>query len=128
MFVANAKDGKKVYENYCDYKNEWIGNFFKHISTNITPSIMQLKVSWEKIKKISQPVLTIHGRNDRNAAYGSGREWAFNLPNARLVTIENAAHLPWIESPEIVSEAIKTFLDGKWPKAGETVKKIDPNS
>jgi pimeloyl-ACP methyl ester carboxylesterase len=69
--------------------------------------------------------LTIHGRNDRNAPYGSGREWAFYLANARLVTVENAAHLPWIERPEILSAAITTFLDGKWPKTAEVVKKIE---
>jgi proline iminopeptidase len=126
LFVVDPKDTDKVYDNYCQYKNEWIGNFYKHISENIFPSIKQLKVSWEEIKKISHPVLTIHGRKDRNVPYGSGREWAFNLPNARLVTIENAAHLPWIESPEIVFEAIKTFLDGNWPKTAEVVKKINP--
>jgi pimeloyl-ACP methyl ester carboxylesterase len=38
------------------------------------------------------PVLTIHGTKDRNAPYGSGREWAFNLPNARLLTIKGGAH------------------------------------
>jgi proline iminopeptidase len=128
MFVVNPKDTDKVYDNYCDCENEWIGNFSKHLSENIFPSMRQLKVPWEEIKKISHPVLTIHGRKDRNTPYGSGREWAFNLPNARLVTIENAAHLPWIESPGIVSEAIKTFLDGNWPKTAETVEKIDPNS
>jgi pimeloyl-ACP methyl ester carboxylesterase len=128
LFVVDPKDTHKVYDNYCDCENEWIGNFYKHISENIFPSIKQLQVSWEEIKKISHPVLTVHGRKDRNAPYGSGREWAFNLPNARLVTVENAAHLPWIESPEIVSEAIKTFLDGKWPKTAEEVKKIDPDS
>lgn len=128
MFVVDPKDTDKVYDNYCEYENEWIGNFYKHISENIFPSMKQLKVSWEDIKKISHPVLTIHGRKDRNVAYGSGREWAFNLPNARLVTVEDAAHLPWIESPEIVSEAIKTFLDGEWPQTAEAVKDIDPDS
>lgn len=128
MFVVDARDAAKVAENCCDYENEWIGNFFNHISQNIMPSMKQLKVSWEDIKKIPHPVLTIHGKKDRNAPYGSGREWAFHLPGARLLTIENAAHLPWIEAPKIISEAIKTFLDGKWPKAAEKVKKIDPRS
>jgi pimeloyl-ACP methyl ester carboxylesterase len=36
---------------------------------------------------------------------------------ARLVTIENAAHLPWIESPEKVSRSIQIFLDGGWPNS-----------
>lgn len=128
MFVVNPKNTDKVYDNYCDCENEWISNFNKYISEDIVPSLMQLKVSWQEVKKISQPVLTIHGRKDRNVPYGSGREWAFNLPNARLVTIENGAHLPWLDAPEIVFDAIKTFLDGNWPKTAEVVKKIDPES
>jgi pimeloyl-ACP methyl ester carboxylesterase len=44
------------------------------------------------------------------------------LPNARLVTIEGAAHLPWIESHKNVFESIHTFLDGEWP---EHAKRID---
>ncbi len=33
------------------------------------------------------------------------------LPHARLVTIENAAHAPWIEAPDVVFGAIESFLD-----------------
>jgi pimeloyl-ACP methyl ester carboxylesterase len=43
------------------------------------------------------------------------------LPNARLITIEGAAHLPWIESPQSVFDAIHTFLDGKWPEHAEQI-------
>ena len=35
----------------------------------------------------------------------------------RLVTVENAAHVPWIEAPEKVFGCIETFLDGMWPEA-----------
>jgi pimeloyl-ACP methyl ester carboxylesterase len=38
------------------------------------------------------------------------------LPNARLPTVENAAHVPWIEAPGRVFGAIRTFLDGAWPE------------
>jgi len=41
------------------------------------------------------------------------------LPNARLLTVENAAHAPWIEAPDKVFGAIDTFLDGTWPEAAE---------
>ena len=128
MYVVDPENGAKVYEDCCNYENEWPDNLLKHFTQNILPSIMQLKVSWEEIKKLPHPVLTIHGKKDRNAPYGSGREWAFNLANARLVTVEKAAHVPWIESPEMVFAAIKTFLGGKWPQKAEVVKKIDPSA
>ena len=71
------------------------------------------------------PVLTIHGRRDRQGPYGGGREWAMTLPDARLVTIDIAAHVPWIEARERVFGSIETFLDGAWPEAAEKVKSLD---
>ena len=43
------------------------------------------------------PILTIHGTADRSVPYGAGAEWADLLPEARLLTIEEGAHYPWIE-------------------------------
>ena len=43
-----------------------------------------------------------------------------------LLTVENAAHAPWIEAPGKVFDAIKTFLDGAWPKDAEKVESIEP--
>jgi pimeloyl-ACP methyl ester carboxylesterase len=37
------------------------------------------------------------------------------LPDARLVTVENAGHMPWIESPVEVLGAIERFLTGQEP-------------
>ena len=56
----------------------------------------------ESIAKVTAPVLTIHGIEDRNAPYGGGREWDMLLTNARLITIDTAAHLSWVKFPEIV--------------------------
>jgi proline iminopeptidase len=97
----------------------------KHWNENIFPSIQSLNLSAEKIAKVNAPVLIIHGKRDRQAPYGGGREWALMLPNARLVTVENAAHLPWIEAPEKVFSSIKAFLDGTWPEAAHKVESLD---
>ncbi|HEY7284743.1 MAG TPA: hypothetical protein VH497_04815, partial [Vicinamibacterales bacterium] len=51
--------------------------------------------------------------------YGGGLDWAASLGNARLLTVENAAHAPWIEAPDLVFGAIRTFLDGSWPTSAE---------
>lgn len=71
-------------------------------------------------------MLTIRGRKDRNAPYGGGPEWdTLQLPNARLVTIEGAAHMSWVEFPEIVFPAIELFLHGQWPEHAEVVKNLE---
>ena len=78
--------------------------------------------------KVTMPVLTIHGTADRAVPYGAGREWAFILPNAKLLTIEEGGHLSWIEEPERVLDAVKTFLSGRWPKDVERIGRVDPKS
>ena len=50
------------------------------------------------------------------------------LPNARMVTIENGGHAPWIEAPERVVPAIEQFLDGEWPDGSERVTTLERNA
>lgn len=63
------------------------------------------------LEALALPVLTIHGTKDRNAPYGAGREWARSLPNARLLTVEGAAHQVWMDRPEVLGQ-IREFLEG----------------
>jgi pimeloyl-ACP methyl ester carboxylesterase len=37
------------------------------------------------------------------------------LPDARLFTVENAAHATWADDPVAVYGAIRHFLRGEWP-------------
>jgi pimeloyl-ACP methyl ester carboxylesterase len=84
-----------------------------------------LDIPKESIAKVTAPVLTIHGREDRNAPYGGGREWNILLPNARLITIDAAVHMSWVEFPEIVFPSIDPFLNGQWPKQAQIVKSLE---
>jgi len=122
LMVANPADADKILWRPCDCPNE--AGFMKHWTDNILPSIQRLNVAAE-VSKVKIPVLTIHGTRDLQAPYGGGREWALLLPDARLVTVENAAHVPWIEAPEKVFGAIQTFLDGTWPEAAQEVESVD---
>ena len=61
-----------------------------------------LDIPKESIAKVTAPFLRIHGRKDRDAPYGGGREGDMLLPNARLITIDTAAHMSWVKFPEIV--------------------------
>lgn len=48
------------------------------------------------------------------------------LPEARLLTIEEGAHGPWIEAPDRVFGGIRPFLRGEWPEQAEIVAVLDP--
>ena len=121
LMVADAADATKIDWTPCDCPNEI--NFMNYWTQNLMPSIHALRFA-EQVSKVKAPVLTIHGRRDRQAAYGGGREWSMILPDARLVTVDNAAHVPWIEVPERVFGAIETFLNGAWPEAAEVVESL----
>ncbi|HWR16686.1 MAG TPA: alpha/beta hydrolase [Terriglobales bacterium] len=105
-------------KSQCDFENEWPTSLEPHFGS-LFGSIRKLSISRDAVAKLQQPVLTVHGRKDRNAPYGAGKEWATVLPNARLVTLPNAAHQSWIDEPRVVEMADR-FLSGDWP--AEAVK------
>jgi proline iminopeptidase len=125
IYVANPADAEKINWGNCELPNEL--NLMKYWTEILLPSIQNLNLAAEEIAKVKTPVLTIHGKKDRSSPYGGGREWALLLANARLVTVENAGHAPWIESPKLVFGAIKTFFDGAWPETAHRVTSLDPN-
>jgi pimeloyl-ACP methyl ester carboxylesterase len=119
VYVVNPADAVKVKFGRCELPNE--RNFMSYWMSHIQPSIQSLHFSAVELAKVKAPVLIIHGIRDRNAPYGGGRDWASLFPDARLVTIENAAHASWIDTPERVAGSIRSFLNGQWPEGAENV-------
>lgn len=104
--------------------NEWGVNVSKHYEYSFA-SVQKLDIPKEKVRQVKVPVLTVHGTKDRNAFYGSGREWAMMLQNARLLTVKDATHQVFAEYPEIVFPAIRTFLKGTFPAGVERVPQLN---
>jgi len=98
-------------ESVCSLPNEWPTNLARHLFHHFG-SMSGFDLTPAQVAAVRQPVLTIHGTRDRNAPYGAGREWAANLPNARLVTVEGAAHQVWVDRPEVVAQ-IREFFEGR---------------
>jgi proline iminopeptidase len=119
IYVVNPGDANRIDWGRCDLPNE--RNLMKYWTGTILPSIHALEIDEKTVAPVKAPVLIVHGRKDRSAPYGGAREWASILPNARLVTVENAGHAPWIEAPEQVFASIETFLGGGWPAEAEAV-------
>jgi pimeloyl-ACP methyl ester carboxylesterase len=122
MYVSNPADADRINWGRCDLATE--RNFMMYWSESIYPSIQ--KLNFDDISKAQAPVLTIHGVEDRSAAYGGGREWATMLPHARLISVEKAGHAPWVEASELVFGSMRTFLTGSWPEAAEKVTTLEP--
>lgn len=117
LCVVDPADAERLNWVRCDLPNE--RNFGNYWAKYLSPSIERLKLTDEDFSHASMPALVVHGVRDRNAPYGGARDWAALMPNARLVTVPNAAHAPWIEAPDLVFSSIRTFLGGEWPDASE---------
>jgi pimeloyl-ACP methyl ester carboxylesterase len=118
--VFNPANAEKIDWGRCDLPNE--RNFMQYWSEHISPSIQKIHLSSEQLSRMTSPVLVIHGNKDRSAPYGGARDWARFWRDARLLTLDDVAHAPWIEAPDVVVPAIRDFLDGKWPERAQSVK------
>jgi len=117
FLVGNPAHAVRYNSGACALENEWPVNFNRWMGVLWPTAMTPLPV--EELKKISMPVLVIHGTKDRNAPYEGGRAWAAALPDARLVTLEGAAHAMWADEPVAVLSAIRHFLRGEWPLAAK---------
>lgn len=117
--VGDPQHASRFDRSSCALENEQ--NFmatFQHL----WPTVQAATLSAEELKKITMPVLTIHGDRDRNAHYNGGRAWAASLPDARLVTVRGAAHAPWLDDPVTVFGAVRHFIRGEWPLGSEKIQ------
>ena len=124
IYVFDPGDAEKIHWGRCDLPNE--RGFMKYWSEDIFPSIQSLNLGPTDFARATAPTLIVHGTKDRSAAYGGARDWAMLLPNARLITLEEVSHAPWIEAADEVSLAMETFLNGEWPESAEIVQYLEP--
>jgi proline iminopeptidase len=110
LYVTNPADAGKINWDGCHLPNE--RNFMRYWMGSILPSIVALALNPGDLAKVTAPVLTVHGTKDRTAPYGGGKDWASLLANARLVTVDDAGHAPWIEAPQPLFASMRTFIDG----------------
>lgn len=62
--------------------------------------------------KVTADVLIIVGHLDGLSGVRSGYLVGEHFPNARVVEIPDAAHYPWIDTPEEFRQTVLSFLDG----------------
>jgi pimeloyl-ACP methyl ester carboxylesterase len=63
-----------------------------------------------RISMHPRPVLVIWGKEDKTVPYSDSTDTMRMLPKARLVTIDEAAHLPQLEQPDAVNLSLIGFL------------------
>jgi len=66
------------------------------------------------LASIACPTLVLAGENDRFVAAENARILARTIPNAQLRLFPNTDHLFFLEEPELVAQAVGTFLEAPW--------------
>lgn len=118
LFIGNPKYASRFdVKSACAHENEWPVNLHRHIDNHKFG--LDLALSAGEVKKVTAPVLIVHGTKDRNAPFDGAVEWRKTLPNARLMRIEGAAHKSWADDPVLVWGTVRQFLRGEVPLATE---------
>ena len=58
------------------------------------------------------PTLVLHRSDDTAIPFGIGSELARRIPNARLVELEGADHIPWLGDTDALLDEVEEFLTG----------------
>lgn len=102
----------------CDLENERPQNL-----TQYTRVFMSSLGDWDwrpDAARYGGPVLILHGDADWNPVEGS-REWQASFPNARMLIVPSAGHLPWLEQGNMFFKSVNEFIGGaeldnwSWP-------------
>lgn len=86
----------------------------ERLQRSVRLALAQLGSSYDFRPQLSQvrtPVLIVWGDADQGPE-SAVREWVASWPNAQLLVIHGAGHLPWLEHPEIFFPAVDHFLRG----------------
>jgi len=75
----------------------------------VTPQLMAGLDLRAAMKNVKAPVLVIHGKHD---PLETAQEVHETFAGSRLEIIEDAGHFPWLEKPDAVYAALRTFLGG----------------
>lgn len=100
----------------CACANEWPDR----VSRALAHVFLDLGVyDWsDALRGLSAPTLVMHGERDQ-IPVDAARQWVDLLPAARLMTMPDVGHFPWVESPDSFFASVTAFLGNAWPELAE---------
>ena len=72
-----------------------------------------IKITEDELKEVKQPILFLWGTNDPFGSIEIGKKIAGYVPSSVFHPIQNAGHLPWLDSPVESGNYILDFLSDK---------------
>jgi pimeloyl-ACP methyl ester carboxylesterase len=102
-----------IPERDCEHVKRWGRQIIDRASQDAAIALRVVSTETDlrgELPKISQPTLVIHGDADVIVPIARGRELAAALPNARLVVLPGAGHVPTLTRAADVAREIEYFL------------------
>lgn len=65
----------------------------------------------DALRAVRAPTLIVWGANDRLLPPTLGAVFASEIPDSRLVVLERCAHIPMLEAPDALNDALLRFLE-----------------
>ena len=70
-----------------------------------------------ELAAVTAPTLLVWGARDGVVPIGEASIWLERMPDARLIVIPGAGHIPMVDSPFELAEAIRPFLEKRFDEA-----------
>lgn len=110
VFHDKSKVSDDIVKRYVEFRNyKGADNALIQTAQSIIPDDYDEIIN--KYNSINIPVLLIWGKNDPVISLENGRRLDKNLPNSKLIVINNCGHVPHEECPIETYEAIVDFLN-----------------
>ncbi len=65
----------------------------------------------DRLAKINTPTLILWGEEDQVVPLGAAQTFKERIPNSELIVFEKVAHLPQVETSDLVAKAINNFME-----------------
>ncbi|MFQ5524584.1 MAG: alpha/beta fold hydrolase [Acidimicrobiia bacterium] len=83
------------------------------IGAELLPKVEAVSLTWELLASVTTPTLFLWGADDGFGGEDHARDVAGHMPDAELVMIPKAGHLPWLDVPELAAAKTAEFLTGE---------------
>ncbi len=118
---AFANPARLDYDMLADQVRSWRvkGTVDALLALSASPHACDLP---EGIESVAAPALLVWGDQDALVPLSHGERLVREMPNAELVILEGAGHVPNLECPDLVNRLILNFLDKEVSREPETIK------
>ena len=99
-----------------DHLKRWGRHIFDRTTPEAAIALYRLTGTIDlraKLPRITQPTLILHGELDALVPIAAALELAHTLPNAKLIVLPGAGHVPTVTCPREVAHAIQAYFKDK---------------